>query len=136
MYCDTLMIVSVKLFRFLLYKNLLLSIIYCSAAIVRFCIVFSFFLPFLLLPLSFSYLAFEILGDGNFGSLHLVSELKVKREPWLCLRFTHQRQSQQHTRMSLESNNRYECVFVSEYKIVLYCVDWSIEWYIDSGQYE
>ena len=52
----TLMIVSVKLFRFLLYKNLLLSIIFCSAAIVRFWFVFSFFLPSLLLPLSSFFL--------------------------------------------------------------------------------
>ena len=54
MYCCTLMIVSVKLFRFILYKNLLLSIIYCSAAMWDSVLCFLFFYLFLLLyPLFF-----------------------------------------------------------------------------------
>ena len=30
-----------------------------------------------------------------------------------------------------ERINRYERVFVSEYKMVLYCVDWFMEWYMN-----
>ena len=33
-----------------------------------------------------------------------------------------------------ECNNSYESVFVSEYKIVLYCDDWFIEWHMNFRQ--
>ena len=65
----------------------------------------------------------------------LALELKVKLESllWWDLLIRDRVSS---TLEWVECINRYERVFVSEYKIVIYYVDWSVEWYIDSGQYE
>ena len=70
-----------------------------------------------------------------FGALHLVSEHMVKRQPWFCwVLLIRDRVSS--ALDEFECNNSYESVFVSEYKIVLYCDDWFVEWYMDFGQHE
>ena len=68
-----------------------------------------------------------------FRLLHLVSELMVKRQPWFCwVLLIRDRVSS--TLEWVECNKSYESVFVSEYKIVLYCDDWFIEWHMNFRQ--